>query len=71
MWQETTPNVLYLVIICLISLRFSPFPAHPNIKLFITQCALQSVQQTVYLVCLYWDIPPLLIRITVRRKLPL
>ena len=49
MWQETTPNVLYLVIICLISLRFSPFPAHPNIKLFITQYALQIVQQAVYL----------------------
>jgi UDP:flavonoid glycosyltransferase YjiC (YdhE family) len=25
-----------------------PFPAHPNIKLFITQCGLQSVQEAVY-----------------------
>jgi glucuronosyltransferase len=27
---------------------FSPFPAHSNIKLFITQCGLQSFQEAVY-----------------------
>jgi len=26
----------------------STFTAHPNIKLFITQCGLQSVQEAVY-----------------------
>jgi hypothetical protein len=25
-----------------------PFPAHPNIKLFIMQCGLQSFQEAVY-----------------------
>ena len=28
--------------------NFSAFTAHPNIKLFITQCGLQSVQEAVY-----------------------
>jgi glucuronosyltransferase len=30
------------------SCSFCSFPAHPNIKLFITQCGLQSFQEAVY-----------------------
>jgi glucuronosyltransferase len=29
-------------------LYYSSFPAHPNIKIFITQCGLQSFQEAVY-----------------------
>jgi len=72
MWQEATHNVLYPVIISVsFPYAFPHFQPTPISSYSLHSAHCKASSRLCTAVCLYWDFPPLLIRSTVRRKLPL
>jgi len=72
MWQEATHNVLYLVIISL-SLHIMLFPISSPPQYQAVNYTVRTAKRPAGCVswCVYTGIPPLVIRSTGRRELPL